>query len=80
MRTFNPLISTVSMYSSHSTALLSEDNGAAGAALAVLMMVPSIVNGNPPEYLNPGKKSDRNGTAPTLTSNLFTSLPFLDMI
>jgi hypothetical protein len=38
------------------------------------------VNGNPPEYLNPSKKSDRNGTAPTLTLNSITSLPFLDMI
>jgi len=77
METFDPLISTVSMYSSHSAALLSKDDGAASA---VLTMALSIVNGNPLEYLSPGKKSDRNGTALTLTSNLFTSLPFLDMI
>ena len=77
MGTFDPLISTMSKYSSHTTALLSEDDGAASA---VLTMAPSIVNGNPPEYLNPGKKSDRNGTAPTLTLNSITSLPFLDMI
>ena len=65
------------MYSFNFAALLSKDDG---AALAVLTMAPSIVNGNPPEYLNPSKKFNRNGTAPTVTSNLFRSLPFLDMI
>ena len=80
MGTFDPLISTVSMCSSHSAASSSSEDDDGAAASAVLTMAPSIVNGNPPEYLNPGKKSDRNGTAPTLTSNSFTSLPFLDMI
>mmetsp|Transcript_3849 Transcript_3849/g.9813 ORF Transcript_3849/g.9813 Transcript_3849/m.9813 type:complete len:228 (-) Transcript_3849:96-779(-) len=46
-----------------------------GVASAVLTMAPSTVTGSPPEYFNIGRKSDRNGTAPTFTSNSLTSLP-----
>ena len=45
MGTFDPLISTVSMCSSHSAASSSSEDDDGAAASAVLTMAPSIVNG-----------------------------------